>query len=82
MRTKTKKITDRYKNMRTSKVLAELDKAELDEEEKRVFMLRLKYFNYGVSDKVGKCEKCTTKVFIRALNKLKDYLKDCGEILS
>ena len=82
MRTKTKIITDRYKNMRTSKALAELDKAELDEEEKRVFMLRLKYFNYGVSDKVGKCEKCTTKVFIRALNKLKDYLKDCEQSLS
>lgn len=82
MRTKTKIITDRYKNMRTSKALEELDRAELDEDEKRVFMLRLKYFNYGVSDQVGKCEKCTTKVFIRALNKLKDYLKDCGEVLS
>ena len=82
MRTKTKDITDRYKNMRTSKVLAELERAELTVDEKQVFMLRLRFYNEGVSSQVGKSPRCVTKVFIRALNKLKDYLKDCGENLS
>jgi hypothetical protein len=82
MRTKTKDITDRYKNMRTSKVLAELERAELTVDEKQVFMLRLRFYNEGVSSQVGKSPRCVTKVFIRALNKLKDYLKDCENSLT
>jgi hypothetical protein len=82
MRTKTKDITNKYKNMRTSKVLDELNKAELSPEEKQVFMLRLRFYNESVSYQIGKCPRCVTKIFMRALNKLKDYLKEVTKPLS
>ena len=82
MRTKTKDITNKYKNMRTSKVLEELNKAELSPEEKQVFMLRLRFYNESVSYQIGKCPRCVTKIFMRALNKLKEYLKECSSKIS
>jgi len=82
MRTKTKEITDRYKNMRTSKAIEELNKAELTAEEKQIFMLRLKFYNESVAYQVSRCPRCVTKIFMRALNKLKDYLKEVAKPLS
>lgn len=74
-RTKTKDITDRFKRMRKCKIVELLTSPEIDltPEEMNVFWLRLTNSNDGVSDKVYKCPRCVTKIFMNVINKLKDF---------
>lgn len=74
-RTKTKDITDRFKRMRKCKIIELLTSPEIDltPEEMNVFLLRLTNSNDGVSDKVYKCPRCVTKIFMNVINKLKDF---------
>lgn len=74
-RTKTKDITDRFKRMRKCKIVELLTSPEIDltPEEMNVFLLRLTNSNDGVSDKVYKCPRCETKIFMNVINKLKDF---------
>lgn len=74
-RTKTKDITDRFKRMRKCKIVELLTSPEIDltPEEMNVFLLRLTNSNDGVSDKVYKCPRCVTKIFMNVINKLKDF---------
>lgn len=77
-RTKTKDITDRFKRMRKCKIIELLTSSEIDltPEEMNVFLLRLNNSNDGVSDKVYKCPRCVTKIFINVINKLKDFYNE------
>lgn len=74
-RTKTKDITDRFKRMRKCKIVELLTSPEIDltPEEMNVFLLRLTNSNDGISDKVYKCPRCVTKIFMNVINKLKDF---------
>lgn len=74
-RTKTKDITDRFKRMRKCKIVELSTSPEIDltPEEMNVFLLRLTNSNDGVSDKVYKCPRCVTKIFMNVINKLKDF---------
>lgn len=77
-RRRTKDITDKFKNMRKCKAIELLtsDDIDLTEDELNIFLLRLYNYNYGVSDKVGKCERSTTSIFMRAINKIRDYFNE------
>lgn len=61
--------------MRKCKIVELLTSPEIDltPEEMNVFLLRLTNSNDGVSDKVYKCPRCVTKIFMNVINKLKDF---------
>lgn len=77
-RSKTKDITQRFKKMRKCKIIELLKSPEVDltDEEMEVFLLRLYYYNEGVSDKVGKCPRKVTDIFMNVINKLRDYFNE------
>lgn len=65
-RRKTKDITDKFKGMRKCKIieLCKSPEVDLTDEELNIFLLRLYNYNYGVSDKVGKCERAQTRYLV------------------
>ena len=77
-RRKTKDITDKFKGMRKRKIIELCKSPEIDltDEEMNIFLLRLYNYNYGVSDKVGKCERSVTSIFMNVVNKMRDYFND------
>lgn len=77
-RRKTKDITDKFKGMRKCKIieLCKSPEVDLTDEELNIFLLRLYNYNYGVSDKVGKCERSVTSIFMNVIKKMRDYFND------
>lgn len=55
------------------KELEELYYAELNEEEFRIFMLRVynQFYRDRVSSEVGKCKESISKIFMRAVRKMR-----------
>lgn len=55
-RSKTSDITNEFKKMRKCKIIELLKSPDIDltDEELNIFLLRLNYYNDGVSEKVGK----------------------------
>lgn len=58
-RSKTSDITNEFKKMRKCKIIELLKSPDIDltDEELNIFLLRLNYYNDGVSEKVGKCPR-------------------------
>lgn len=77
-RTKTGKLMRRCKKMRKCKIMDILRSPEVDlnEDEMRIFLLRLYKYNDGVSDEVGKCPRSVTTIFMNAFNKVKEYFDE------
>ena len=77
-RTKTGKITNRFKKMRKCKIIELLKSPEVDltDDEMDIFLRRLYYYNPRVSTDVGKCERSVTTIFMNAINKIKDYFDE------
>lgn len=77
-RTKTGKITNRFKKMRKCKIVELLKSPEVDltDDEMDIFLRRLYYYNPRVSTDVGKCERSVTTIFMNAINKIKDYFDE------
>lgn len=65
-RSKTSDITKEFKKMRKCKIIELLKSPEIDltDEELNIFLLRLNYYNDGVSEKVGKCPRSITTIFM------------------
>lgn len=74
-RQKTQDITSEFKKMRKCKIIELLKSPEIDltDEELEIFLLRLNYYNPGVSSKVGKCQRSVTTIFMNVINKIRDY---------
>lgn len=64
--------------MRKCKIIELLKSPEVDlsEEEMNIFLLRLDYYNEGVSGRVGKCSRSVTTIFMNVINKLRDYFDE------
>lgn len=79
-RSKTSDITNEFKKMRKCKIIELLKSPDIDltDEELNIFLLRLNYYNDGVSEKVGKCPRSVTTIFMNVLNKIKDTNSSCG----
>lgn len=80
-RRKTQDVTREFKKMRKCKIIELLKSPELDltDEEMNIFLLRLNYFNDGVSDKVGKCPRSVTTIFMNVITKIRDYWNEKDE---
>lgn len=76
-RSKTSDITNEFKKMRKCKIIELLKSPDIDltDEELNIFLLRLNYYNDGVSEKVGKCPRSVTTIFMNVLNKIRDFKK-------
>lgn len=74
-RRKTQDVTREFKKMRKCKIIELLKSPEIDltDEELEIFLLRLNYYNEGVSSKVGKCPRSVTTIFMNVINKIRDY---------
>lgn len=74
-RSKTSDITNEFKKMRKCKIIELLKSPDIDltDEELNIFLLRLNYYNDGVSEKVGKCPRSVTTIFMNVLNKIRDF---------
>ena len=61
--------------MRKCKIIELLKSPDIDltDEELNIFLLRLNYYNDGVSEKVGKCPRSITTIFMNVLNKIRDF---------
>lgn len=77
-RGKTSDITNKFKKMRKCKIIELLKSPEVDltDDEMDIFLRRLYYYNDRVSDDVGKCPRCVTKIFMNVVNKLRDYFDE------
>lgn len=77
-RSKTSDITNEFKKMRKCKIIELLKSPDIDltDEELNIFLLRLNYYNDGVSEKVGKCPRSVTTIFMNVLNKIRDFKMD------
>lgn len=80
-RSKTSDITKEFKKMRKCKIIELLKSPEIDltDEELNIFLLRLNYYNDGVSEKVGKCPRSITTIFMNVLNKIRDFKNEKRE---
>lgn len=74
-RSKTQDVTKEFKKMRKCKIVELLKSPEIDltDEELEIFLLRLNYYNDGVSSRVGKCPRSVTTIFMNVINKIRDY---------
>ena len=74
-RSKTQDVTSKFKKMRKCKIIELLKSPRIDltDEELEIFLLRLNYYNDGVSSKVGKCPRSVTTIFMNVINKIRDY---------
>lgn len=74
-RSKTQDVTSKFKKMRKCKIVELLKSPRIDltDEELEIFLLRLNYYNDGVSSKVGKCPRSVTTIFMNVINKIRDY---------
>ena len=74
-RSKTSDITNEFKKMRRCKIVELLKSPDIDltDEELNIFLLRLNYYNEGVSEKVGKCPRSVATIFMNIINKIRDY---------
>ena len=73
-RSKTSDITNEFKKMRIKS-----PDIDLTDEELNIFLLRLNYYNDGVSEKVGKCPRSVTTIFMNVLNKIRDFKNEKRE---
>lgn len=75
-----KDVKTRCRNMRKSK-LKEVCESELTEEEMEIFLMKIadRYYNQRISEEVGKCEKTISNIFMRAVNKLREYFNECDK---
>lgn len=75
-----KDVTDRCRLMRKSKLL-KLCEDELTEEELKIFLMRI-YNNYNrerVADEACRCKECVSKIFMRAVHKIRSLLSESEE---
>lgn len=72
-----KDVTDKCKRMRKS-VLMDICREELTEDEMEVFLLRIykNYYRPRVATETGKCPETTSKLFMRAIHKLREIFGD------
>lgn len=75
-----KDVKTRCRNMRKSK-LKEVCESELTEEEMEIFLMKIadRYYNQRISEEVGKCEKTISNIFMRVVNKLREYFNECDK---
>jgi DNA-directed RNA polymerase specialized sigma24 family protein len=74
---KYKDVVDGCKELRR-KELETICKNELNDEEFRIFMLRVynQFYRERVSTEVGKCKESISKIFMRAVRKMRQYFKE------
>lgn len=79
-RRRTKDVTDEFKKMRKCKIIELLKSPDIDltDEEMRIFLLRLNYYNDSVGEQVGKSPRSVTRVFMNIINKIRDYWNEKG----
>lgn len=75
-----KDVTEKCKSLRR-KELEKVCHEELTPEEFEIFMLRVynSYQRDRVATESGKCKECVSKIFMRAVNKLRSYFNLGGK---
>lgn len=76
-------VTDKCKAMRKSKLIR-LCEEELTEEELNIFLMRV-YNNYNrdrVADEAARCKECVSRIFMRAVHKLRNLFDENEENLN
>lgn len=71
-----KDVTDKCKELNKN-ALKKICLEELDEEEFKIFIMRVhnKFYRERVADETGKCKESVSKIFMRAVRKLRKYFK-------
>lgn len=75
-----KDVTDKCRAMRKSKLL-KMCQEELTEEELKIFLMRVydNYYRDRVAEESGRCKECVSRIFMRAVHKLRSLFNENGE---